>query len=123
MKKILAILLVCVCLSTMLAACGGGGGNPNAGTYTGVYGKWVGDETQEDITANKLELKGDGTGTHYRDDLELKITWTVEGEKFSMTEKFLGVTMDYTGTIKNGEIHVFNGDPEDMLTYEYVYKK
>ena len=40
-----------------------------------------------------------------------------------MTEKFLGMTIDYTGTLKDGELHIYNGDPSSDLTYEYVYKK
>ncbi len=123
MKRAIALILACICLATLLCACGAS--NPNAGTYKGVYGKWVGsDESgKEDITANTLELKGDGTGVHNRDDLELKITWSADGESFKMTEKFLGLEIEYTGTIKDGEIHMYNGDPADDLTYEYVYKK
>ena len=40
-----------------------------------------------------------------------------------MTEKFLGSTIDYTGTLKDDKLDIFNGDPDDMWTYEYVYKK
>ena len=40
-----------------------------------------------------------------------------------MKETFLGMSIDYTGTLKDGELHIYNGEPESDLTYEYVYKK
>ena len=31
--------------------------------------------------------------------------------------------LSVTGTLKDGELTIFNGDPSSDLTYEYVYKK
>ena len=70
-----------------------------------------------------LELKKNGTGKHNRNDMSFDVTWKLDGEDFTMQETFLGMTIDYTGTLKDGELDIFNGDPEDIWTYEYVYEK
>ena len=121
-KRVSALLLVFICLGVFLSSCSS---DPYSGTYKGMYAKFVGDgdDAKDDISENKLELNEDGTGRHYRDDFSLRITWEVNGENFSMTERFISIEIEYTGTFRNGEIHIFNGDPEDPLTYEYVYKK
>lgn len=35
----------------------------------------------------------------------------------------MGMKIDYTGTMKGDELSIFNGDPEDDFTCEYVYLK
>ena len=40
-----------------------------------------------------------------------------------MKETFMGISIDYTGTLKDGELHTYNDEPTDDLTYEYVYAK
>ena len=128
MKKIIAIALIAV-LALALAACGGSGdkkdeaGNAAAGTYTGVHSKFVGDENWSEDEKFSLTLNADGTGTSNRDGVDYEMTWKLDGENFTMTETFMGMTIDYTGTLKDGEIHTYNGDPTDDFTYEYVYKK
>ena len=96
-----------------------------AGTYEGQYGKFVGspDSEKNEEEEFSLELKEDGTGIHNRDEMSFKVKWTLDGEKFSMTETFAGATIDYTGTLKDDKLHIFNGDPENDLTYEYIYEK
>lgn len=122
-KKLLALVLLAALLAALFAGCG----EPDpmeqaAGTYLGQYTKMVGDETREEEDF-RLELKKDGTGIHARDDMEFKVTWTLEGEAFTMRETFLGLSIDYTGTLSDGRLDLFNGDPTDIWTYEYVYQK
>ena len=96
-----------------------------AGTYIGQYTKFVGDTDDAKNTSEpfKLVLNEDGTGTSYRNDLEIRIPdWSVEGGVFKMTEKFLG-TIDYTGKLEGNKLNAFNGDPDNALTCEYVYEK
>ena len=40
-----------------------------------------------------------------------------------MEETFLGITVEYNGTLTDGKLDIFNGDPSDDLTCEYVYEK
>ena len=93
------------------------------GTYVGQYTKLVGDDTKETDEEFYLELNEDGTGKHHRDDYTFNVTWTLDGKDFKMTEKFVGDPIEYTGTLKDGKLDIFNGDPDDDWTYEYVYEK
>lgn len=92
------------------------------GVYQGQYVKLVGD-TQKVEEEFSLELNADGTGMHNRDGYSFNVTWSVDGEKFKMSETFVGDPIEYVGTLKDGKLDIFNGDPEDMWTYEYVYEK
>ena len=90
------------------------------GEWTGAYCKFVGDANGVTDEPFSLTLNDDGTGVHHRDEMDFNVTWTMEGGAFSMTETFLGMTIDYTGAVTDGALHLFNGDPADDLTYEYV---
>lgn len=125
MKKLLVLTLAALMLLA-LGACGKKEPTPQelaAGTYKLVHCKFVGDDEWQTEEGVYLVLNADGTGTSTRSDETYKMTWTVEGEKFTMKETFMGITLDYTGTLKDGELHTYNGDPADPLTYEYVYAK
>ncbi len=96
-----------------------------AGTYIGKYTKFVGDPDDAKNTEDpfKLVLEADGTGMSYRDELDIKVPeWSVEGGEVKLTEKFLA-TIEYTGCLNGNELHLFNGDPKDDLTCEYVFEK
>ncbi len=122
MKKIIAAMLVIV-MALALVACGASAEmKAAAGKWNGVQSKFVGDEEWEE-GGFSLDLTDDGKGTSTRDGETYELTWSIEGENFKMTEKYLGMTIDYTGTLKDGELHIYNGDPTSDLTYEYVYKK
>ena len=138
MKKVLSIVLVAILLFAGLFILTGCGNDSNdsgnakneslsayAGTYKGEYTKFVGDKdsAKNDKAVFSLELNADGTGTNKRDGEEYKVTWSVEGENFKMSETFMGMSIDYTGTLKNGKLDIFNGDPKNDLTCEYVYSK
>jgi len=95
-----------------------------AGTYIGLYTKFVGDpeDAKNTTEAFKLVLNDDGTGMQYRNNLEIKIPeWSLENGAISLTEKFLG-TIDYTGTLSGNRLSLFNNDPANPLTCEYVYE-
>ena len=119
MKKTLAVIMALV-MALMLVACGASEEQKDvAGTYKCDKCKFVGDAewTTEDFT---LVLNNDGTGTSTR-ELSSDVTWTLDGENFTMTEK-IGET-EYTGTLKDGVLDIFNGDPTNEFTYEYVLTK
>ena len=95
-----------------------------AGTYIGKYTKFVGDpDTAKKEEPFKLILNEDGTGKHFRNDLEIKVPeWSIDGENIKLTEKFLG-TLDYTGVLSGNSLTLYNGDPANALTCTYVYEK
>ncbi|MBR4342672.1 MAG: hypothetical protein IKP88_08205 [Lachnospiraceae bacterium] len=96
-----------------------------AGTYIGQYTKFVGDGPDSKDTSKqfKIVLNDDGTGMSYRDDLEIKIPdWTVENGDVKLTEKFLG-KIDYTGKLDGKNLNLFNGEPSNPFTCEYVFVK
>ena len=123
--RLLAVAMLAVMLVLCLAACGGGN-TPGAGKYEGDYGKFVGDDDDAKVPASEepfsLELNGGGKGKFNRDDVSFDVTWKLDGENFSMSETFLGMTNEYTGTLKDGKLVIYNGDPEDIWTYQYVFK-
>jgi len=93
-----------------------------AKVWTGTYTKFVGDEAQNTEGSFSLDLYDDGTGIHHRDDLDIKVTWALSGSDFTMTENFMGITLDYTGTMDGNTLTLYNGDPEDEMTCMYVYQ-
>ena len=136
MKKFFALALAVLMLAS-LAACGGGeaseesaassqGETPEAlaaGTYEIVKIKFVGDTEWTEDEEGSIVLNADGTGKFNRDGESFNLTWTLDGETFAMTETFLGIKNEYTGTLKNGALDIFNGDPASDLTCEYVLEK
>ena len=95
-----------------------------AGTFVGQYTYFVGSpEDKNSSEPFKLVLNDDGTGTSFRNDLEINVPdWTVENGAFKLTEKFLG-TIDYTGKLDGKDLILFNGDPENNFTCAYVFVK
>lgn len=125
---LLLMLLAAALALTLFTACGGSPKPAETpapigpGTYAGEYGKWVGSPDEDrDTEPFTLVLTEDGKGKFQRDDSEFRVTWTLEGETFTMQETFLGAVNDYTGTLKDGELVMFTGsEPEDPLAYMYV---
>ena len=96
-----------------------------ATVWKGTYTKFVGDpDTAKDTSEEfSLELYEDGTGVHHRSGMDFKVTWELNGEDFTMSETFIGDPIVYTGTLSGNSLHLFNGDPKDDFTCEYVYEK
>ncbi len=128
MKKSFKLLFVMLFIfsSLLITGCGSKEEKKDvAGTYKGIYTKVVGDSDDNKNYDEEfsLELNEDGTGKHNRDGEHYNIEWKIDGEKFEMTDKFGPLTIDYTGTLKDGKLQIYNGDPNDMWTYEYYYEK
>ena len=123
MKRTIAVVMALV-MALMLVACGASEAQKNAaGTYNFQKGKFVGDNDYATDESFTLKLNEDGTGTRTTDGISYDLTWKLDGESFTMTETFLGLTIDYTGTLKDGVLDIFNDDPEDIMTYEYILVK
>ena len=114
MKKVIAVVLALVMVLS-LTGCGNSAMKEVSGTYTGVKTKFVGDSewSNEEFS---IELKSKGKGTFNRNESSFYMTWTLDGDKFTMQETFLGMTNDYTGTIKDGVLDIFNGDHTNDFT-------
>jgi len=126
--KRIAVLLAALLLCTSVIACGGSGKepeNPAAGTYQGLYYKFVGDDDSNKNTSSvfSMDLNADGTGFFHRDGNDYDLTWKLEGESITIAETFGPFQNDYAGTLKDGRLDLFNGDPEDPFTCEYVFEK
>ena len=96
-----------------------------AGTYKGIYTKFVGDPdtAKNDKEEFSLVLEPNGTGKSIRDGLEIKVPdWSVEDGKFKLTEEFIG-TIYYTGTLDGKSLVLYNDDPEKPVTCMYVFEK
>ena len=95
------------------------------GTYVLEYSKFVGDpETSKDTSdIYVLTLNEDGTGVQERNGYEFNVTWKVKKDEIIIEEKFAALVNEYKGTLEDGILDVFNGDPDDDLTCEFVYKK
>ena len=122
--RLVSLLLAVALLGVIFAACDttDPAMKAAAGTYVGEYTKLVGDETKTEESF-QLTLKADGTGAQEREGIRFNVTWTLEGENFTMTETFIGDPVEYTGTLKDGKLHLYNGDPEYIFTREYFYTK
>lgn len=126
MKKSLNFLFV-VALFAMVFTLTGCGKDLSAyaGNYVGERSKFVGDAEWQaaDEEPFSLELKDNGKGTFTRDGSSFDVTWELDGEKFTMKETFLALTNEYNGTLKDGKLHIYNGDASNDLTYEYELSK
>lgn len=134
-RLVIRLLSAAFCLMLLFSLPGCGGGekpapaptptvNPAVGNWEGEYSKFVGDsEARDTEDPFSLTLKEDGTGSFSRDGNTYRLTWTLEGEAFAMQETFLGITNDYTGILKDDALDLFNGDPEDIWTCEYVFHR
>lgn len=121
-KTLLCVLLVMVCF--FLVGCGKDL-KAYAGTYKLEYSKYVGDpDTSKDTTeVASIVLNADGTGKSNRNDTSYDIEWSIDGKNITVIEKFLGMKIEYNGTLEEGRLDLFNGEKTNALTNETVYNK
>lgn len=98
----------------------GGAKTEALGTFVSVKHKFNADTEWVEDTGWELELNADGKGVSRRDNLELAVTWELNGEDITVTESSIN---EYTGTLKDGELSLFNGDPANDLTCEYIFNR
>ena len=124
MKKILLCALL-VFSFIIITGCGNSKMKELAGTYKLEYSKFVGDpDTAKDTTeVAEMVLNEDGTGKSNRNGASYEVEWKIDGENITLTETFMGIKIEYNGTIKDGKLDLFNGEKTDALTNETVYTK
>ena len=118
MKKIFGFVLI---VSLFFIVGCGKNNNEYAGVYKLEYGKFVGDPiTAKDTTSTgEITLNEDGTGKSNYKGILSDVTWKIEDEGIIITE----FNTEYKGTLENGILDIFDGDKNENLTYEFVYKK
>ena len=121
--KYAAITVMLLLLSACFLACAEDTSVPGAGRWKGEYGKYVGETEKVTDERFSLTLKSDGTGRFDRDGASFDLTWSLDGEEFTMTETYLGISIEYVGTLKGDTLDIFNDDPTDEYTYEYVFHR
>lgn len=125
MKKNFKLFFVMVAVVSLFTLAGCGKDlSKYAGTYEGMYTRFVGDPA--DVTNKEeftLVLKKDGKGIHERNGEKYNLTWTVKGDTILVTEKFMGVKIEYNGKIKDNVLTLHNGDSKDPFTMQYIYQK
>ena len=127
MKNIKNLLLVAVLVLGvfMITGCGKKDLSEYAGTYEKEFEKYVADSDDDKNTVDPwtIILNADGTGKSNRDEESYDAEWSLDGENFKFTEKFGPIKNEYTGTLKDGKIDMFNGDPKSDITLEIVFNK
>ncbi len=124
MRKIVLCSLFTILSLVLLTGCGNDL-KKYAGTYKLEYSKFVGDPDTAKNTTDFAEmiLNSDGTGKSNRDGLNINIEWSMNGDNITLIETFMGMKIEYNGTLKDGKLDLFNGDRTDELTNEKVYNK
>ena len=125
MKKIILCSVFVFLGLILLTGCGKGDLKEYAGIYKLEYSKYVGDpDTAKDTSEiAEMVLNEDGTGKSNRNGTSYDIEWSIDGENITITEKFMGIKLDYNGTLINGRLDLFNGDKTLDLTNETVYNR
>lgn len=123
MRK-LTVALLALAMVLALVSCGASAEMKAAsGTYKGTEYKYNGDSEWSDNSDWTVTLNDDGTAKSARGGEEYKSEWTLEGEKFTLKETFMGMTLEYTGTLKDGKLEFYNGDPALEITCLYKFAK
>ena len=122
MKKLFCYLLFIFLSFILVTGCGN---SKYAGTYELEYSKYVGD-SDNDKNTNEIAtiiLNKDGTGKSNRNGYSYNIEWHIDENNITLIEKAYGLTIEYNGTLIDNKLDLFNGDKENLLTYETVYIK
>lgn len=120
---LLLILFTAVCAPAMTAC--GGGDDSAAGSYMGISYKFVSDDDSQRVENDpfRLTLTSGGKGSFMHDGETADVTWKLSGERLSLTETYMGVSIDYTGMLKDGRLILYNGDPQSPFTCEYLFQR
>ena len=122
MKKIICLVLVCFML---LIGCGKNELLEFEGVYKLEYTKYVGDADTEKNTnlVATITLNSDGTGKSIHDGVDHNLTWSIDGINIKILESHDESIIEYSGTLENGKLDIFDGDKNKSLTNELIYYK
>ncbi len=67
-----------------------------------------------------MTLDGYGKGEWKREDKIHNIKYTLNGNNIKIEDKLTGIY--YNGTVSDGQLHLYDGDPNDMMVTEYMFE-
>lgn len=120
-KKVGLALVLAFASMITLVACGGGAGKEYAGSYRNTSNVFSDGSGEADPTW-VLTLTEDGKGTSARGGAEYELTWKVKGSEITVTETFMGMKNEYTGTIEAKKITLQNGEPGAAFSSTMVFE-
>ena len=119
MKKLIPVLLALLVLMTAVYGCSSA---PDAakGEYK-IVSERVGAVVKTDLDY-KFILDGKGGGEYIHKGSSHKIKYSYsDGENITISDRMTGIV--YKGTLINGELHIYDGDPEKIDVSEFVYQR
>ena len=115
LKKPISLFLV-LFIAVSLNACGSKAPDVT-GRYEVVSAKWEDGSGSPD--GEWIELEKNGKGTFYM-GYEFDLEWKLDGEDFTGSVTFLGITESLDGTLKDGVLNVQYGDISYVFTKDGV---
>ena len=89
------------------------------GTYNFVYEKGpLISSTEFDY---QFILDGYGGGEYIHKGSTHKVKYKLEGTTINLTDTITGIK--YNGTLQNGELHIYDGNPNGLNVTEFLYQK
>lgn len=110
---IFALMFMCVSSCTQKTPDGA------RGTYIFVYEKGpLFSSTDLDY---QFILDGYGGGEYIHKGSTHKVKYKLEGTTINLTDTITGIK--YNGTLQNGELHIYDGNPTSVNVSEFLYQK
>ena len=104
--KLCSLLMALLVMTSLLAACGGGGDNP-------FLGAWDDDESEQSFIFNE-----DGTGVQASYSGAIEFTYTWDGDTATITNEEMGVSAEVT--LEDGVLYIDNSSFVKVDEAEYV---
>ena len=117
--KLSWILVVCI-MAFLITGCSNKEPDGLKGTYYFVYEK--GPMFSADNLDYTFTLDGYGKGEYYHKGAthKIKYQYAYDGTIF-VTDTITGIK--YNGTLIDGELHLYDGNPESITVTEFLYQK
>ena len=118
-SKIFIIIAISIIFVLIITACSSNKVMDSAkGTYNFVYEKGpLISSTEFDY---QFILDGYGGGEYIHKGSTHKVKYKLEGTTINLTDTITGIK--YTGTLQNGELHIYDGNPNGLNVTEFLYQ-
>lgn len=116
--KAMMLLAVCVILAISALACTSSPADGQAGKYMCEWEK--GPIYSLDHPNYYYTLDGHGKGEYYHKDSTHKVKYTYSSDgSIKLEDTITGIK--YNGTLINGELHIYDGNPESATVSEFLF--